>query len=425
MTEPTHSQAQQLIVQAYRAIRLGQHSVARQLAESAAALEPNLEDPYLILAAISDPRQSIQYLKKALEINPTSERARKGIQWAIQKIRSLDATDNAGASVPPASQNPAEFSTTSAQADSADLPTGPIVLKPHSPEEVEIPTSPIVLAPSGFGAVSSGAPIQPAAAQSVSPQPTVETGASQNAPRPTRKGRSPAVLWISSMAVVVCLVVAAWIAWPFISPVFARSSSAPRPAALLVKPSLTPSNTPTATFTATLTFTPTATQTYTPTATFTPTATNTPLPTNTPQPTKTKVPTLAPQAGSVKVPAGITANQKWVDVDLSKQTAYAYEGSTLVRSFLVSTGVSTHPTVTGQFHVYVKFRYALMTGPGYYLPNVPYTMYFYQSYGLHGTYWHHNFGHPMSHGCVNFKTEDAGWLYNNWVVIGTLVNVHY
>ena len=65
-----------------------------------------------------------------------------------------------------------------------------------------------------------------------------------------------------------------------------------------------------------------------------------------------------------------------------------------------------------------------MAGPGYYLPNVPYTMYFYQGYGLHGTYWHHNFGTPMSHGCVNLATPDAEWLYN-WASVGTLVNVHY
>ncbi|MBZ5574334.1 MAG: L,D-transpeptidase, partial [Acidobacteriia bacterium] len=38
-------------------------------------------------------------------------------------------------------------------------------------------------------------------------------------------------------------------------------------------------------------------------------------------------------------------------------------------------------------------------GPALPLPNVPYTQYFYQGYGLHGTYWHHNFGTPMSHGC--------------------------
>jgi lipoprotein-anchoring transpeptidase ErfK/SrfK len=65
-----------------------------------------------------------------------------------------------------------------------------------------------------------------------------------------------------------------------------------------------------------------------------------------------------------------------------------------------------------------------MAGPGYYLPNVPYVMYFYEGYGLHGTYWHNNFGHPMSHGCVNFTIEDAGWLFD-FASVGTVVNLHY
>jgi lipoprotein-anchoring transpeptidase ErfK/SrfK len=50
-------------------------------------------------------------------------------------------------------------------------------------------------------------------------------------------------------------------------------------------------------------------------------------------------------------------------------------------------------------------------------------MYFYKSYGIHGTYWHHNFGHPMSHGCVNMYTPDAEWMYY-WASVGTLVNIH-
>jgi lipoprotein-anchoring transpeptidase ErfK/SrfK len=52
------------------------------------------------------------------------------------------------------------------------------------------------------------------------------------------------------------------------------------------------------------------------------------------------------------------------------------------------------------------------------------TMYFYKGYGIHGTYWHHNFGHPMSHGCVNMYTPDAEWMYY-WASVGTLVNIHY
>ncbi|RME88435.1 MAG: L,D-transpeptidase, partial [Anaerolineae bacterium] len=110
--------------------------------------------------------------------------------------------------------------------------------------------------------------------------------------------------------------------------------------------------------------------------------------------------------------------------DLSAQRVYAYEGNTLVRSFVVSTGTWRYPTVTGQYHIYVKYRYADMSGPGYYLPDVPYVMYFYKGYGLHGTYWHNNFGTPMSHGCINLTVADAGWLFN-WASVGTLVNIHY
>ena len=78
----------------------------------------------------------------------------------------------------------------------------------------------------------------------------------------------------------------------------------------------------------------------------------------------------------------------------------------------------------GQYKIYVKWRYDDMSGPGYYLSDVPYTMYFYRGYGIHGTYWHSNFGHPMSRGCVNLPTPEAQWLFQ-WASVGTLVNIHY
>ncbi|MFZ6030549.1 MAG: L,D-transpeptidase family protein [Chloroflexota bacterium] len=168
------------------------------------------------------------------------------------------------------------------------------------------------------------------------------------------------------------------------------------------------------------------TRTPTPTATFQPTATltATPLPTETPLPTNTDTPQPdepAPPAGG----AGATGFEgHWIDINLSEQAAYAYDGDELVKSFMVSTGTWQTPTVTGQYKIYVKYEYADMAGPGYYLPNVPYVMYFYEGYGLHGTYWHNNFGTPMSHGCVNFSTEDAGWVFG-FVEVGTWVNIHY
>jgi len=114
---------------------------------------------------------------------------------------------------------------------------------------------------------------------------------------------------------------------------------------------------------------------------------------------------------------------RWIDVDLSAQRLVAYEDNRAVFSTLVSTGLPRTPTVQGRFKIYIKLRSTTMTGPGYRLPGVPYTMYFYGGYGLHGTYWHNNFGHPMSHGCVNLRTADAQWLFN-WASVGTVVNVH-
>jgi LysM repeat protein len=114
---------------------------------------------------------------------------------------------------------------------------------------------------------------------------------------------------------------------------------------------------------------------------------------------------------------------RWIDVDLSEQRVTAYEGQTPVRTTLVSTGLPRTPTPEGQFRIWIKLRYDDMAGPGYYLEDVPYVMYFYQGYGLHGVFWHGNFGHPMSHGCVNLPTPEAEWLFN-WAELGTLVNVH-
>jgi len=133
---------------------------------------------------------------------------------------------------------------------------------------------------------------------------------------------------------------------------------------------------------------------------------------------------VAPAPGEKPVYPSVGNGERWIDVNLSQQMVYAYEGDIIVNSFLVSTGTWATPTVTGQYNIYVKYRSAKMSGPGYYLPNVPYIMYFYKGYGLHGTYWHNNFGTPMSHGCVNLRTPDAEWLYG-WASVGTLVNVHY
>lgn len=199
--------------------------------------------------------------------------------------------------------------------------------------------------------------------------------------------------------------------------------------------------------------------------------TSTPTPTVIPSPTTTLTPTSTPRPNSYKVKVGDTLDQiaklfdipldylaqinnitdinliyigqilqipaeyipipptpiapvpgKMIYVVLSEQKVYVYEESVLLKVFIVSSGVPGYDTVTGDYFIYSKLESTTMSGPGYYLEHVPYTMYFHLGYSFHGTYWHHNFGVPMSHGCLNMRTEDAKWLYA-WSPIGTLVRI--
>ena len=122
------------------------------------------------------------------------------------------------------------------------------------------------------------------------------------------------------------------------------------------------------------------------------------------------------------VPQPTLLDGKQIVVDLSQQQTYVFENGQLLRHFLSSTGLPNTPTVTGEFAIYVKYDAQRMTGPGYDLPGVPWVMYFYQGYALHGAYWHNNFGNPMSHGCVNLRVPEAEWLYQ-WAPVGTSVHV--
>ena len=139
------------------------------------------------------------------------------------------------------------------------------------------------------------------------------------------------------------------------------------------------------------------------------------------------IPLLAYELGETPV-LGVSTEERWIDVDLSEQKLRAWEGRSLFLETPVSTGLPWWPTPTGEFRVWIKLRATKMEGGRgkyyYYLPNVPYVMYFYKDYGLHGTYWHNNFGTPMSHGCINFTIPDSGWVYD-FASIGTVVFVHY
>ena len=122
---------------------------------------------------------------------------------------------------------------------------------------------------------------------------------------------------------------------------------------------------------------------------------------------------------------GLVHEERWIEVDLSEQALRAWEGNTLFLETPVSTGLPWWPTPTGEFRIWIKLRATKMEGGAgkyyYYLPNVPYVMYFendnipgWRGFGLHGTYWHDDFGTQRSHGCVNLPTETAKEIYY-WV----------
>lgn len=132
-------------------------------------------------------------------------------------------------------------------------------------------------------------------------------------------------------------------------------------------------------------------------------------------------PTYIADSGVKPSVLGTTAEKKRIFVDLTTQTLGVYEGDRLVYTFPVSTG-KWYDTPTGDYRIWVKLRYTRMEGGSgstyYNLPNVPYTMFFHNNevsksrgFAIHGAYWHNNFGHPMSHGCINMRPEDAEVLF--------------
>ncbi|MFN2200420.1 MAG: LysM peptidoglycan-binding domain-containing protein [Caldilineaceae bacterium] len=113
-----------------------------------------------------------------------------------------------------------------------------------------------------------------------------------------------------------------------------------------------------------------------------------------------------------------------IEINLTDQTLTAWQGDVAILHTYVSTGKASTPTIPGTFAIYDKIESQRMTGDDYDLPGVPWVMYYYRDYAIHGAYWHANFGTPTSHGCTNMTPEEAAALYQ-WADVGTEVLVHY
>ncbi len=135
-------------------------------------------------------------------------------------------------------------------------------------------------------------------------------------------------------------------------------------------------------------------------------------------------------AGAEKLAYPAAEGEKWVDVDLTKHTMTAYTGATKVYGPIeMVSGGKDFPTVTGTYHVYLKYAKMDMKGTNadgtpYLTKDVPWVSFFYQGIALHGAYWRDSFGYTGSHGCVNLPVADAKWVYD-FAPVGTPVVSHY
>lgn len=126
--------------------------------------------------------------------------------------------------------------------------------------------------------------------------------------------------------------------------------------------------------------------------------------------------TQDPDSPQVLGTTNAAGEQKWIEVSLSEQKLRAWEGNKIVMEFLISSG-KWAPTPVGDFSIWYKTRSQSMIGGSknlgtyYNLPNVPFNMFFYKGYAVHGAYWHNNFGNPMSHGCVNAPIANSAALF--------------
>ena len=126
----------------------------------------------------------------------------------------------------------------------------------------------------------------------------------------------------------------------------------------------------------------------------------------------------------------VPLEEKRIDVNLTTQMVTALEYDKPVFEAKISSGanyprkpgqISTVTPVSppGDFHIFEK-RPSVHMGNGnlvadvddYELPGVSWVLYFTEfGHAFHGTYWHDNFGTPMSHGCINMRTKEARWLF--------------
>ncbi len=370
-------QSSQALKQALNALQSGDKHAARAWAQIAAALAPDMEEPWLILAAVAKPHASIAYLERALQLNPHSKTARDGLVWAhqqhaLQKSQPVRWMPTSTFVQPgqPARIAPPSQGSRPALKISPKMPTA---------SRIFIPLLLVVLVVS---LIAVGG-FWPAAVTSVSAAILGDLG--------SRQDNQILSLLPTGMA---------------------KPNDTALPSATSTSPA-TPSSTP---------FPPaTSDPTPEPTRTTTPTSTATPPPTNTPPPA------VVQQAVAQQIPA---SGKKLIVVSISQQHVYVYQGGVLVYSFVASTG-SGNSTRIGTFSILDKIPKAYASTWNFWMPD---WMGIYYSGSLEDGFhslpllnngqrlWGNSLGTPVTYGCIVLGIQDSKTLYD-WAEIGTTVQI--
>lgn len=131
---------------------------------------------------------------------------------------------------------------------------------------------------------------------------------------------------------------------------------------------------------------------------------------------------LVPDAELTAFSPEVPFSEKKLVISLSQQSLTAYIGDNPINTIRISTGIRLEEggfaTPKGAYRITRKRPCRHMFAPpsefgrGFDLPGVPWVCYFTgDGIAFHGTYWHNNFGAPMSHGCINLSPQAAKWVY--------------
>jgi hypothetical protein len=133
------------------------------------------------------------------------------------------------------------------------------------------------------------------------------------------------------------------------------------------------------------------------------------------------------------IPPGAPTTGKWIDVNLTQQLMIAYEGKTVVRTSLVTTGMAGWETPTGSYSIINRVANETMENSSigaesfYKLEDVLFTQYFTnQGHAIHFAWWRtkETIGRPGSHGCLNLMLDDSQF-YWDWADYGVKLVIHY